>query len=564
MQLAWCAYAKICNMNYFMQLVSKGWYRVYYIAMLAFSLLMLAAYGAVYAVPGLSGFKSDFPLTAVFFLAVTHALYSLTLYWPHRKRQEVLALLTGTFIFGMMALAGMDQGQSSVIRVYFAVAWFVATFFNGLYGIPLLLGTPFLVIIYVLTQVHFDVANIDWFWWSLLGGMSVVAIASYAFWRRHYIGPQQEEINRLSDMLHSNKQQSLILIQSIIDGVVVADTIGRITLLNPNALHMTPRQTSPSIGVDVRQVFPVRKDNGRPFDEAEDPFTIALRDKKHMSSTVKLPGVDGKDVVTSLVISPITMPDSGVFVGIIAILHDVSKEYAVEQERINFVNTASHEMRTPMATIEGYLSLVLNQKAASIPDTATRDYLEKSYKATQHLGKLFRDLLTTSQAEQGELVSSPQAVDLRQLLQEVINAFKGSGQEGSANITFNPPADVEGPYLVWADPDRLHEVVANLLDNAAKYAPGGTTTVTLEGSGSTLRFSVQDTGQGIAEADIPHLFQKFYRTDNSDTRVSGGTGLGLYICKKIVELYKGRIWVESAAGKGSTFYVELPRYAASK
>ena len=119
-------------------------------------------------------------------------------------------------------------------------------------------------------------------------------------------------------------------------------------------------------------------------------------------------------------------------------------------------------------------------------------------------------------------------------------------------------------YYVHADPDRLREVITNIFDNAVKYTPNGSITLGLTGNNDVVQMFVRDTGPGIPAADVPHLFQKFYRVDSSATRTIGGTGLGLFICKKIIELYKGRIWAESEVGKGSTFYINLPRLTSQQ
>jgi signal transduction histidine kinase len=135
---------------------------------------------------------------------------------------------------------------------------------------------------------------------------------------------------------------------------------------------------------------------------------------------------------------------------------------------------------------------------------------------------------------------------------------------GAANV-INASTTVAGPkvirplYYVYVDADRLREVITNLFDNAVKYTPDGKVSLGITGDQQVVQCYVRDTGPGIPSEDVPHLFQKFYRVDNSATRTIGGTGLGLFICQKIVELYKGRIWVESELGKGSTFYINLPR-----
>jgi len=119
-------------------------------------------------------------------------------------------------------------------------------------------------------------------------------------------------------------------------------------------------------------------------------------------------------------------------------------------------------------------------------------------------------------------------------------------------------------YYAHIDPDRMREVITNLFDNAVKYTESGKISIGLTGNNEIVQFYIKDTGAGIPADDIPHLFQKFYRVDNSTTRTIGGTGLGLFISRKIVELYQGRIWVESQLGKGSVFYINLPRLSSQK
>jgi signal transduction histidine kinase len=119
-------------------------------------------------------------------------------------------------------------------------------------------------------------------------------------------------------------------------------------------------------------------------------------------------------------------------------------------------------------------------------------------------------------------------------------------------------------YYCYIDQDRVREVITNVFDNAVKYTAEGQITLGLTGNDQVIQVTVADTGAGIPPEDLPHLFQKFYRVDNSATRAIGGTGLGLFICKKIVELYKGNIWAESKLGEGSTFYINFPRLSSNK
>jgi signal transduction histidine kinase len=285
----------------------------------------------------------------------------------------------------------------------------------------------------------------------------------------------------------------------------------------------------------------------------------------------------GKQLPITLSLSPLLDENQAVSAAV-AIFGDVAEERAEEQQRAEFISTASHEMRTPVAAIEGYLALALNDKVSTI-DSRARGFLDKAHTSTQHLGKLFQDLLTSAKAEDGRLSSHPSVIEMGAYLEQLTEDLKfaaekkglftefvvGSGQSVDArgeNVGGNRV--VKPLYYVLADPDRLREVVTNLFDNAVKYTEQGKVSIGLSGDDSVVQFYIKDTGPGIPSEDVPHLFQKFYRVDNSSTRTIGGTGLGLFICRKIIELYEGRVWVESELGKGSTFFINLPRLSTQR
>ncbi len=262
--------------------------------------------------------------------------------------------------------------------------------------------------------------------------------------------------------------------------------------------------------------------------------------------------------------------------GAVGIFQDVSEERQEERQRAEFISTASHEMRTPVAAIEGYLALAMNDKVSKI-DTKARDFLQKAHASTEHLGKLFQDLLTSAKAEDGRLSNHPQALEIGKYLEQLTQDLrfaaekKGLGMEfvvgtggGVIDARDTNSKVVQPLYFVQVDPDRLREVITNLFDNAVKYTEAGKVSIGITGNNEIVQFYVRDTGPGIPAEDVAHLFEKFYRVDSSVTRTIGGTGLGLFICRKIVELYQGRIWVESEVGKGSTFFINLPRIDAQK
>ena len=255
----------------------------------------------------------------------------------------------------------------------------------------------------------------------------------------------------------------------------------------------------------------------------------------------------------------------------VGVFRDITTEKAEEAKRSEFVSTASHEMRTQIAAIEGYLSLALNPKVAQI-DPHAKSYLEKAHDATQHLGELFADLLTSSKAEDGRIASYPTVIEVGEIVAQAAEAGRFNAQKQGLALKYQVSSNKEVSggkvirplFYAFVDPNRLREVLQNLIDNAIKYTPQGTITIALTGDNSTVQLQVSDTGSGIPEEDIPHLFQKFYRVDSSITRSIGGTGLGLYISRKLIEMYNGHIWVESQLGKGSTFFINLPRLSAEQ
>lgn len=378
--------------------------------------------------------------------------------------------------------------------------------------------------------------------------------------------------------LRDDTQRSKVIIDSIEDGVVLFDNQEIIQLINPGAGAICGWPPDEATGIDIASVMHLINEKGETLPEANNPFKqIFTAGQSLRGKDIFLQTRDQRQIPISLNISPIK-DSTGTVTAAIAILNDISKERAEEQQRADFISTASHEMRTPVAAIEGYLALCLNDKVATIDDRA-RGYLEKAHSSTQHLGKLFQDLLTSAKAEDGRLTSHPSVIELGDFLEKLTSDLrmvaekKGLFMEYITNTTgnvINATKHQGGErvlrplFYVQADPDRLREVITNLFDNAVKYTPEGKISIGITGNDQVVQCFVRDTGPGIPADDLPHLFQKFYRVDNSATRTIGGTGLGLFISRKIIELYGGRIWAESAVGQGSTFYINLPRLANQK
>jgi len=296
------------------------------------------------------------------------------------------------------------------------------------------------------------------------------------------------------------------------------------------------------------------------------PFVRAISERADITlDDSMLSTHTNKRVELSITVSPIII--NGEVQGAVAVFRDVTEQRKQERQRAEFISTASHEMRTPVAAIEGYLALAMNQNVSTI-DGKARSYLEKAHESTRHLGNLFKDLLTAAKSEDGRLTNHPEVVEVNSLLEKISEDLRFSAEEKGLKMVYTTAGEDEtrisvnrvAPlYYIHVDPERMREVVTNLITNAIKFTEEGQITIGLRANQESVQITIADTGYGIPKDDIDHLFQKFYRVDNSATRTIGGTGLGLFISRNIVEMYKGRIWVDSEIGEGSTFYINLPR-----
>jgi two-component system sensor histidine kinase VicK len=379
---------------------------------------------------------------------------------------------------------------------------------------------------------------------------------------------------KLQGTLRDEKLKSSLILSAIEDGVVLIDNNKNVQSFNRGAVNITGWSVDEALTLNCDAIFKLVDAKNNPYPDGTSPFDRIFKENVtiHDNNAILVTRSD-KSIALQLSVSPL-LDEHNKATAAVAIFRDVSQQRAEEQQRAEFISTASHEMRTPVAAIEGYLALALNDKVSTI-DSRTRGYLEKAHTSTQHLGQLFQDLLTSAKAEDGRLSSHPVAIEMSSYLEKLSEDLRFAAEKkklfsefilgASDVIDASAGANVIKPlYYVYADPDRLREVITNLFDNACKYTESGKVTIGLTGNDSVVQFYIKDTGAGIPAEDISHLFQKFYRVDNSATRTIGGTGLGLFICRKIIELYGGHIWAESELGKGSTFFVNLSRISAAK
>jgi signal transduction histidine kinase len=357
-----------------------------------------------------------------------------------------------------------------------------------------------------------------------------------------------------------------IALNSIHDGVVMTDSRGTVQFINPAAVTMTECETADkAIGLDYGLIIKIESKEGRELPDNENPLIRAMKNNQPLdkAQVALICTKSNKRIPIAISVHSVEgSSDSHIIT-----FRDIARELEEEGEQAEFISTASHEMRTPVATIDGYLSLALNPKTSTIDERA-RGYLSSAQAASKHLGKLFQNLLDITKLDDGRIRPHFMPVEMIEEIKVITDDYVERAKQNkitfnygsSQKLSFDSNRRLAQVVYSFVDRDFLREVMDNLIENALKYTPeGGSVYVNVRGDGDRVVINVTDTGIGISADDLGHIFQKFYRADNSDTREIGGTGLGLYLVKQRVEAMGGKVWAESAFGDGSTFYVSLPR-----
>lgn len=445
----------------------------------------------------------------------------------------------------------------------FIALWMVVGVFAGIFGVYGLLPLFIALGVFMALQYSGGTLTRESIVTIVLAGELPLAI-SYLIWHtKSSTDTNSDRAYRdLASELSQVANKSEVVINAIADGVIAVSSKGIIQLINPAAQQIIGWGKQDALALDYKSVLKLIDKNGNEVTPTTDPIADALATNKQVTTnTLTLLTNSAKKILVSINVSPVGQLGSGVII----VFRDITKEKSEEREQAEFISTASHEMRTPVASIEGYLGLALNPATATI-DVRARDFINKAHESAQHLGRLFQDLLDVTKADDGRLSNNPKVVDLVAFTHDIMQGLKPRADEKGLRTLFKPLPDEETSerrlnpvYYTNVDNDHLREVIGNLIENAIKYTPKGDVVVDITGDNEHVTISVADSGIGIPKEDQAHLFQKFYRVDNSETREIGGTGLGLYLCRRLVETMEGRLWVESEYKRGSTFFVELPR-----
>lgn len=361
-----------------------------------------------------------------------------------------------------------------------------------------------------------------------------------------------------------------LVLNSIDEGVMIVHSSGIVVLVNPAAMRLLGTSDPNMVeNLQLASILNLENSEGTKIEDDVNPVLRAVMNGENFE-TRDLILVSVQEQRRPVAIS-VVCTTTGQNERIIT-LRDIARELEEEGEQADFISTASHEMRTPVASIEGYLGLALNPKTATIDERA-RKYLEEAHASSKHLGRLFKDLLDVTKLDDKKIRVQLTPVEMASTVRSIANGQVPMMSEKGIHYTFganaarsdNTTRVVNQEVYASVDIDFLREAVNNLIENAIKYtASGGGIWVNVRGDDDRVLINVTDTGIGISPDDLKHVFQKFYRADNSQTRTVGGTGLGLYLVKQRIEAMGGKVWAESSFGEGSTFYLSFPRITAEE
>jgi two-component system phosphate regulon sensor histidine kinase PhoR len=340
------------------------------------------------------------------------------------------------------------------------------------------------------------------------------------------------------------KQQLESTFQSMLSGVVVVATSGQILLMNSAARRIFGMRQDDSTGQSLAGVVSNEK--------VQSLVSASLEDAEEKAEEVSLytPSERVFQVQTALLRN-----EDATVAGVVATFNDITDLRNVERMKTEFVATVSHELRTPLTSIKGFIRTLLDDAEGYYDRDTQAEFYQIIDQECDRLVRLINDLLNVSRIEAGRALElSLKPVDLRTLAARVVTGQQSYTTRHS--IVLDVPEDLPA---VIADEDKIDQMLTNLINNAIKYSPdGGHVWVSARIAGDEVEVSVKDEGVGIPAEHLDKIFARFHRVESGDARRAGGTGIGLYLVKHLVEAHKGRIWADSRVGKGSTFTFAIP------
>jgi two-component system phosphate regulon sensor histidine kinase PhoR len=369
--------------------------------------------------------------------------------------------------------------------------------------------------------------------------------------RRDEVGALARSFNEMSDQLRGriqtitdDRNKLFAVLGSMVEGVIAVDRDERILHVNAVASRIL---RIPQAEYEGRPVWEVVR-----IADVSEIISLTLAENAEQSREI-LVREGGQDRIIEMYSAPILGSRSEIK-GAVVVLHDVTKLRRLEGIRREFVANVSHELKTPLTVIRGFIETMLDDP--NIDDATRIGFLERMRVQSDRLSAIVADLLTLSRVESGQEALRLEPVDLTRIARMSVQALAPSAERKKIALNVRSANGIS----IMGDEHHLRLMIDNLLDNAVKYTPeGGRVTLAVTSEGKEAHLEVRDTGIGIEPVHRERIFERFYRVDKGRSRELGGTGLGLSIVKHVVLAHGGEIRVESMPGKGSTFQVTLPR-----
>ncbi|MBT3391204.1 MAG: GAF domain-containing protein [Chloroflexi bacterium] len=423
-------------------------------------------------------------------------------------------------------------------------------------GVPLLVGTELLgvMLLFHRSPGHFDADQID----LAQAAANQIAVAIN---NAELFNLIREQAERLGNMLRTQQvetSRSRAILEAVADGVLVTDSDGKITLFNDSAQQVLGLSRDDVISKSLESFSGLFGNAAQMwFNTISGWSDQPLSAERSSSYTQQITLEDGRFVAVNL--APVHLENE--FLGTVSIFRDITHQVVVDRLKSEFVATVSHELRTPMTSIKGYIEIMLMGAAGPLSEQQTQ-FLEVVLSNTQRLNILVNDLLDVSRIEAGKIDLSLQPVRLQELVTTVVADQRQHAEEQGKPLTFTVDIPDNLPK-VFGDAERVRQILTNLLNNAYHYTPTeGHIDVKLHKLDSEVQIDIHDTGIGILPEDQERVFERFYRGEDPLVLATAGTGLGLSIVRQLVEMHKGRIWLQSSGipGEGSIFSMTLPIY----
>ncbi len=362
-----------------------------------------------------------------------------------------------------------------------------------------------------------------------------------------------EDLNQEKTVSETKRVRDEAMLESIAEGLIVITKDGAVERINKSAQDIFGYSEKEMMGRKLYSILKVLDEKGKAIPIGQRPAQKVLGGSGPIAAIFQYVKKNNERIPVYVSVAPIIAKDK--IIGAIEVFRDVTKEKEVDQAKTEFVSLASHQLRTPLSTINWYSEMLLEGDAGKLTDEQVK-YVDEIYRGNQRMVALVGDLLNVSRIDLGTFMVDPEPTNIIEMAQKIV-------QDMEPRI-FKQKIDFREEYgknmpLIQVDHKLMRMVIDNLASNAVKYTPEkGKVTLSIKREKDQIHIRVQDSGYGIPEKQQNRIFSKLFRADNVKSKDTEGTGLGLYITKSIVDFAGGKIWFESAENRGTTFHVMLP------